>query len=721
MRITPRPAELATVVIALLATMLPLFSVFDGAGWVLRLASAVIAAALVATAIETLRPHRELPLLSVATIGGAILWTLIIVRGDTFASNPLSTSLWSSAFNGFFEGWGQLLDAGQPTADLAAAETFLGFLLWFAAAVSVHLIARHGSPLALLICSAALLVVAAAAALPTDGRNIVVGAAVGAAALIAVAAAARTEADIWGLRRVGGLVVTVGVAALIGATVVTITGPLQRDPLDPRETRGTTLQTIDVPDLLSEFGGRRAASEVVLNVDRITGDPDEPLRLRLQTYGHHDGRRFVPLADYVDVTRLSQEIDRLIGVQYVIDVRLAALDEPFVPVLDRMIETDMADIGWDAETQTAARVDPSSTYRVTGTALSPEDITDPRVDLTAVEPTYLTLPEGLPTVFRTTAQEVVAGAEDDLEAVLAIVDFVAALGRDGTAASGHAIQRLETDLVEERAGTREQLAALQTFLLRAAGIPARPVVGYIATDPAVPASALDVWVEVPFVGIGWAPIESASTALEPPAVTSDETVPTTTEPAQRDVAAQAQPRELGPNTEVSVPEDDGPFLTLGEIGILVAILAVVGVITLFLARIGRRRWRRGATSFDARTLGAWAELIDRLHEAGYRPRKAMTVNDVVELTADIEQQTRPAAESLGRRAAAVLHGPWDATEDDAKAAWADLAEVERHLNERQGWRFGAGRRLDPRVFRHRSPAPPSDRYGGRRTLLARGD
>ena len=717
MNVAPRPAALAAVVIALLATLLPLFSVFDGAGWFVRLASAVVLAALIAAAIETFQPRRELPLLSGATLAGAVLWTLIVIRGGSFASNPLSTSVWSSVFNGFLDGWGQLLDAGQTSADLAAAETLLGFLLWASTSVSVYLVARYRSPLALLISCAALLVVGAAAALPTDGGDIIIGAMVGAAALVAVAAAARTEADAWGFRRVGGLVATVGVAGLIGAGVVAITDPLQRDPVDPRSSRDTTVQTIEVPDLLSEFGGRSAEAGVVFTVDRVTGDPDEPLRFRLQTYGEHDGRRFIPRADYVDVTRLDQGIEQLIGLQYVVSVRLSGLDAPFIPVLDRMIQTDVANIGWDASTETAARLEQPTAYQVTGTALSPDDVGELPIDSTGVDEVYLALPEGLPSVFRTAAREAIDGAANDREAVEAIVDLVSGLGRDGTAPSGHSLGRLEADLTNGQAGTPEQLATIQTLLLRSAGIPARPVVGYVATDSAVPASALDVWVEVPFAGIGWAPTQSASSALEPPPpATEDQAAPTTTAVPQGDVAAQAQPRELGPSTDLLEPEGDGPFLSLGELGIVLAVLLVIVVFALVAARISRRRQRRRAFTYDAQTLGAWSELIDRLHEAGYRPRPAMSVNDVVELAADVDLQARPAAESLGRRAAEVFHGPWGADEDDAAEAWADLVEIERHFKERQGRRFAFRRRFDPRVFWFPSPTPPPHRDGGRRTV-----
>ena len=84
MTLRPSMAATVTAVLVGLAVLVPLFGVFGGTGWWFRLATAVVAAAAVTTAVETTRPERTLPLLSLATAAGAILWTLVVIRGSAF-------------------------------------------------------------------------------------------------------------------------------------------------------------------------------------------------------------------------------------------------------------------------------------------------------------------------------------------------------------------------------------------------------------------------------------------------------------------------------------------------------------------------------------------------------------------------------------------------------------------------------------------------------------
>ena len=715
MTLTPRLPTVVTTVLAFLATLVPLLSLFDGVGWLLRLSTAVVAAAAVATAVETLRPRRGLPLLTLAMIGGAVLWTLIAIQSSEFATNPASASVWASVGNGFFDGWSELLASDQPTADRDAAETLLGFLLWAGVGISVHVSARWRSPLGILLAAATMVFITSAAALTVQSNDVLTGAVVGATTLLVAAAVSQTDVDHWGLPRLAGLVGTVAVAGLIGAGLVAVTDSLQRSPVDPRQARDTTAQTLEVPDLLSEFGARATDGQAVFSVDRVLGDPDTPLRFRLLTYGAHDGRRFLPSAEYVEVTRLSQPTGQVVGEQFVIDVQLRNLDEPFVPMLDRTLRSDIPNLGWDAETQTAARDDRPVTYQVTGVALDPATIPDRNIDRLGTDPQYLALPDNIPSTFRTAALRVAAEAPDDRAVVDAIVGLVAGLGRDRTVASGHALGRLETDLVERNAASAEQIAALQTLLLRSAGIPARPVVGYVAVGDTVPGTALDVWVEVPYLESGWTPTESVEPVAEPPAVV-DEQVTTTTIADEQDVAARAQPRELGPSADTLTPDEPGTGLSLRDFGLIAVALVVFLFVGMIVARLVRRWQRRQGPNGDIRTLGAWAELVDRLREAGVRTTPATTVDDVIELTANLDASTRPTVESLGRRAATVFHSPWPTSHEDADEAWRELAEIESRLRELQGARFRIQRVADPRVLRQRSPEPPRSRDGGRRSV-----
>ncbi|MEM9203382.1 MAG: transglutaminaseTgpA domain-containing protein [Actinomycetota bacterium] len=716
MTLRPHLAATVTAIVVFLAVLIPLFGVFDGIGWWFRLASAIALSAILTVAVETRRPERAFPVLSLATTAGAILWTLIVIQGSEFASSPFGSAVWSQVGSGVFSGWSELLRANEPTADLQAAETLLGVLLWCAVAAGLHVAARYRSPLGVLAVSAAVLWVTAAAALTSDAGGILAGAAAGVAGLLCVAAVARTDQDLWRPARLAGLIATATAAGLIGALVVSITGSLQRDPVDPRQARDTTTQIVEVPDLLAEFGARRDDSSTAFEVTWVLGDPATPLRFRLQTFGAHDGRRFLPLAEYVEVARLTQPEGQLFGDQFAVDVTIGSLDQPFIPVLDRMVRTNLTGLGWDAATQTASHSARPTTYQVTGGVIDSDAITATNIDRVGVDEAYLVVPDGIPADFRSSALTTVAGMPNDRAAVEAIVAFVDGLGRDATVASGHSLGRLQDDLTNRRAGSGEQRAALQTMLLRSAGIPARVVVGYVAVEPLVTGGSLQAWVEVPYTGVGWVPTEPTS-SFAVTTVAGDPTVSTTTVPRNDDVAAQAQPRELGPGTDGFEPPAESDRLSLTEVGIVVAVLLLVALLVLLATRVVRRQRRRMAPTPDQRTLGAWAELVDRLRESGLRAGPATTVNDVIELTAGVDQAARPAATSLGDRASAVLHGPWDTTPEESDGAWDDLRTIESILREQRGVLFGMRRAIDPRVLRQRGPVPPADRDGGHRSIV----
>ena len=156
--------------------------------------------------------------------------------------------------------------------------------------------------------------------------------------------------------------------------------------------------------------------------------------------------------------------------------------------------------------------------------------------------------------------------------------------------------------------------------------------------------------------------------VEPPAVV-DEQVTTTTIADEQDVAARAQPRELGPSADTLTPDEPGTGLSLRDFGLIAVALVVFLFVGMIVARLVRRWQRRQGPNGDIRTLGAWAELVDRLREAGVRTTPATTVDDVIELTANLDASTRPTVESLGRRAATVFHSPWPTSHEDADEAW----------------------------------------------------
>ncbi|MBO5953072.1 MAG: transglutaminase domain-containing protein [Oscillospiraceae bacterium] len=164
-------------------------------------------------------------------------------------------------------------------------------------------------------------------------------------------------------------------------------------------------------------------------------------------------------------------------------------------------------------------------------------------------------------------------------------------------------------------------ASATTVLLRAAGIPARYVTGYVVDTQAgeeVIARQRDshAWVECYINGHGWVPLEATPAGFRPsvsPGTEPDDTQPPTD-------LTPTGPVQTEPSQETTLPEDHTPGSTEGPaieqprerrgwVGIvLLCLAAVMTVLGQWRLRVWLRWRRQHRGSANARALALWQEV-----------------------------------------------------------------------------------------------------------------
>ncbi|MEZ5244665.1 MAG: transglutaminaseTgpA domain-containing protein [Acidimicrobiales bacterium] len=711
---TLRPSFTTSLSIAVMVAVaaLPLREAFGDWDWAFSVLGAALAAALVASVLESAESRPSGTAAALAAVLGSLVWAVTVSMRGIFWTDPVSWAVGRELGEGVFSGWEALLDEEFPLTDRQSAETFTAILTWIAVALGVHVAARHRTVLAGVAGAAAVLWVSTTAALPRDLTSAMVGIGVGGLALLAIATTTRSSKQHWRPGRAGSLLLVIAGSAGLAMVAATVAGLVDREPVDPRAARTTETVTEVVPDILAEFGISVTDDRVVLRLD---GPPiTSPLRLRLQVYDTHNGERWLPATDYEDVATFPTPEILPPGEIVNYAVELESSTGPWIPLPDRLISLDINDILWNEQAQTALETTSVDTYEFTGTSVDRTELEGLEADRNAVSGTFSQTPSALPEEIRAAAEAAALGSTDAISTINAISARVRELERNESRPPGNSFGRLRADLVDGRATGAEQIASLHALMLRAVGIPSRLVVGYVATGPVVESSDLHVWTEAALPGVGWV----ASDPVPPvpdvaPDVADDATVTTTSLVENPVVRAQALPRELGPGEdpdETSIGGDDD--ITLRDTVVYAAIAIAVLLAVLIVVRVARRQFRHATNRRAAsRVLGAWAEFVDRLRELGATITATSTIGDVVATARSMDDELGDEAHLLGELAARALHGPTDPTVDDGTLAWEELRRVESTLREVKGGYTVILRLIDPRVLRYRPPRPPRSRQG----------
>ena len=174
-------------------------------------------------------------------------------------------------------------------------------------------------------------------------------------------------------------------------------------------------------------------------------------------------------------------------------------------------------------------------------------------------------------------------------------------------------------LEESDTGYCVHFATATAVLLRAAGIPARYVEGYLVDARAgqtvtVTAGDAHAWVEYYEYGVGWIPLEATPGTGDAPAGTEERgTVPRETEAPEDTTAPSTLPRETGqairPTEEKpAVPEETADWIWLWRVLTVLGILAGGVVLVLGQWQLRLRLRRRKRPTANAQALALWQEV-----------------------------------------------------------------------------------------------------------------
>ena len=543
----------------------------------------------------------------------------------------------------------------------------------------------------------------------------------------AAATAARSPARRNG-RRLGG----VGPAVAVGAAAMAL-GPL---------VPGVGRAVVDV----HAFGVTLDVSRVELNplvdirpqllsprrTELFTVRATAPAYWRLTALDRFDGRRWSPSRPALYRRHGPSgggvaPSDRALAQ----DIRVSALDSPWLPAAAAAIRVKAADARLDPETDSLVTRKGSRAvraYRVESRL--PADRSDQRP--TAVSAAggsggdrlaagasvrrrpdlarYLALPPRFPSEVRALAERFTAGAETAFDRAVALEDSLrVGFIYDETAPPGASVDALEEFLFGSRRGFCEQFAGAYAAMARSLGLPARVAVGFTpgTFDDAsgvwrVTTREAHAWPEVFLDGIGWTAFEPTPGRVLPDPETwmrphTDlQRLAARPSAGGRDASALARVdsgggtgRDTGPGGRPGGLARTVTHRSLWWLGAAAGLVMVPPV-----GKTRRRRARRRARG-DAAVLGAWHEALDRLREAGVDRWRQETPLEFARRAATARPGAAPALRRLAGLVNGAAYGP-RAGEAEAAEAWAATERVVRALDAHDpGW-VRLRRRLDPR-------------------------
>jgi transglutaminase-like putative cysteine protease len=333
------------------------------------------------------------------------------------------------------------------------------------------------------------------------------------------------------------------------------------------------------------------------------------------------------------------------------------------------------------------------TVRSADVAATPAQLRAASVSVPSGDEQALELPDDVPAIIRTTANQWVKNARTPYDMALAIQNRLAN-GSFSYSETTPAEQGYDGDglgviakFLKVKAGYCIHFSSTMAVMARLEGIPARIVVGYQPGDTAAGSTArsvssddLHAWPELYFDGIGWvrfeptpgrgavpsyAPLPSASAAPTPSAAPSSEAAATPT-PSTTDAAAAANRRGTGIVLE--------PLLRGGGIALLVIVL--LSLPGLLRRALRRRRLARLGRDGPA---GAWREILDSALDLGLPTGRGRSPRGIETAVAEQIGPAQGAREALARLRAAYERQAY--SRDVVAATAADVDTVLAALRE----------------------------------------
>lgn len=255
---------------------------------------------------------------------------------------------------------------------------------------------------------------------------------------------------------------------------------------------------------------------------------------------------------------------------------------------------------------------------------------------------------------------------------------------------GHSAERIDTLVQQEKmVGDDEQFAVALALMARQSGIPARVVMGFAPDEdsgytPGEPWTVLgsDVraWVEVPFEGHGWVPIEAVPEQKPQiqPEPQSEEVPkpPVLQEPEPPEEPDQAKAGNVEDDEEEEAENEafDWARLALIVLAVAIPVLLLVGPIVAILAYKARRRTRRRlAEEATQRFSGGWHEVVDVATDLGSTVPASATRRESAHLIAAEHQA--PGTLAVAHRADATVFGAGESSAAEAEGFWQEIDQL----------------------------------------------
>ena len=535
----------------------------------------------------------------------------------------------------------------------------------------------------------------------------------------------RLASDAAVLRSAAGL----GVAALLAGLVISplVPGVDGAALLRYRNHQGNgggggfgDLQTVSpLVDLRQRLG-----SQSDVELFRVTSP--QALYWRLVALDRFDGQVWSVTSEARDAATAFRNVSKRNAVRQ--NFNITGLGDQWVPAAFTPVSTTMGNARIISESATliAPNPIPGQQYEVLSRVETPPTPAEKlATNRTVPEPIQrsLDLPTDFPDDLRRQAQAITAGATNPYAKAEALQQFFTdgSFTYDLRVPPGDDSEAIGAFL-RIRHGFCQQFAAAFAALARAAGLPARVVVGFTPGDIDATTSEYVVrgrnahaWAEVWFAGLGWRTFEPtppgpnpgqadprATVAPAPPlpgasTTTTSAATPTT---AARPGASGNSPQGRRPEIISTTSRSSGSnssLRTVAAIAIPVAALlaGLVVAIGRLLGRRRTRRRRRQATDPADRMAGAWRDALEACARAGLPVSVALTPNEQVESLATHGAPTPavPALRELAQLSTELVFSPVPPDEDAVERGWAAAAEVQDALLEGVGIRERAGRAL----------------------------
>jgi transglutaminase-like putative cysteine protease len=257
---------------------------------------------------------------------------------------------------------------------------------------------------------------------------------------------------------------------------------------------------------------------------------------------------------------------------------------------------------------------------------------------------------------------------------------------------GHSAERIDTLLAaDEMIGDDEQFAVALALMAQSAGIPARVVMGFYpdpeAWEAGTPfvATGADVhaWVEVPFAGYGWVPIDAIpeeDNKIEPepksdqvpkPPVLEDPEPPE--EPADAE-AGTVDDEERKDDAESNAFDWGRAALVAVAVTVPLVVLALPLLLVLLL-KSRRRKRRRSADRPVDRISGGWREVLDAATDLGAPVPAGATRREGAGTLAEAFPVAAAPTVTLARSADATVFGTGDPSPQQVDAFWSEVDSV----------------------------------------------